>query len=52
LCAHTTSFVGSPGIAEHAYGFRSMAEAIYLRDAILRDIELAEATDDPAERGA
>jgi hypothetical protein len=29
-----------------------MAEAIYLRDAILRDIELAEATDDPAERGA
>jgi NADH dehydrogenase len=41
-----------PGIAEHAYGFRSMAEAIYLRDAILRDIELAETTDDPAERAA
>jgi NADH dehydrogenase len=41
-----------PGVAEHAYGFRSMAEAIYLRDAILRDVELAEATDDPAERTA
>lgn len=41
-----------PGIAEYAYGFRSMAEAVYLRDALLRDIELAEATDDPAERTA
>ncbi|MGH3376194.1 MAG: FAD-dependent oxidoreductase [Actinoallomurus sp.] len=41
-----------PGVAEHAYGFRSMAEAIYLRDAILRDIELAEATGEPAERAA
>ena len=41
-----------PGLAEQAYGFRSMAEAIYLRDAILRNIELAEATDDPAERAA
>jgi NADH dehydrogenase len=41
-----------PGIAEHAYGFRSMAEAVYLRDALLRDIELAGATDDPAERTA
>ncbi|GLY73691.1 NAD(P)/FAD-dependent oxidoreductase [Actinoallomurus iriomotensis] len=41
-----------PGIAEHAYGFRSLAEAIYLRDAILRDIELAGTTDDAAERRA
>jgi NADH dehydrogenase len=41
-----------PGVAEHAYGFRSMAEAVYLRDAILRDIELAGATDDAAERAA
>lgn len=41
-----------PGIAEHSYGYRSLAEAIYLRDAIMRDIELAEATADPAERRA
>jgi NADH dehydrogenase len=41
-----------PGISEHAYGFRSMAEAIYLRDAVLRNIELAGTIDDPAERTA
>lgn len=41
-----------PGIAEHSYGFRSLAEAIYLRDAILREIEVAGSTHDPAERAA
>jgi NADH dehydrogenase len=41
-----------PGIAEHAHGFRSLSEALYLRDHITRQIELAASTDDPAERDA
>ena len=41
-----------PGVGEHAHGFRSLAEAMYLRDHITRQIELAAATDDPAERAA
>ncbi|MFI1098497.1 NAD(P)/FAD-dependent oxidoreductase [Streptomyces sp. NPDC020917] len=38
-----------PGIAEHAHGYRGMPEALYLRDHITRQIELAGATDDPRE---
>jgi NADH dehydrogenase len=41
-----------PGISEHAHGFRSLPEAMYLRDHITRQIELAAATDDRAERTA
>lgn len=41
-----------PGVTEHAHGFRGMPEALYLRDHITRQIELADATDDPAERDA
>jgi NADH dehydrogenase len=41
-----------PGVAEHAYGFRSLAEALYLRDDLLRDVEIASATHDPEERAA
>jgi NADH dehydrogenase len=41
-----------PGVAEHAHGFRSMAEALYLRDHLLRQIELANAPDDADERAA
>jgi NADH:ubiquinone reductase (H+-translocating) len=41
-----------PGVGEHAHGFRSLPEAMYLRDHITRQIELAAATDDPAERTA
>ena len=41
-----------PGVAEHAHGFRSLPEAMYLRDHITRQIELAAATRDPAERTA
>jgi NADH:ubiquinone reductase (H+-translocating) len=41
-----------PGIAEHAHGFRSLPEAMYLRDHITRQIELAADSDDPAERTA
>jgi NADH:ubiquinone reductase (H+-translocating) len=41
-----------PGVAEYAHGFRGIAEALYLRDHITRQLELAAATDDRAEREA
>ncbi|MFI7531984.1 NAD(P)/FAD-dependent oxidoreductase [Streptosporangium sp. NPDC049376] len=41
-----------PGVAEHAHGFRSLAEALYLRDHLIRQIELADASDDREERRA
>ncbi|WP_326822532.1 NAD(P)/FAD-dependent oxidoreductase [Streptosporangium sp. NBC_01756] len=41
-----------PGVAEHAHGFRSLAEALYLRDHLIRQIELADVTSDPEERRA
>jgi|tagenome__1003787_1003787.scaffolds.fasta_scaffold20949178_3 NADH dehydrogenase len=41
-----------PGIADHAHGFRGIAEALYLRDHIIRQIELADDADDPEERVA
>lgn len=39
-----------PGIAENAHGFRSVSEAMYLRDHITRQLELAAATHDQQER--
>jgi NADH:ubiquinone reductase (H+-translocating) len=41
-----------PGLAEYAHGFRSIAEADYLRDHITRQLELAAVATDPAEREA
>jgi NADH dehydrogenase len=41
-----------PGVAEHAHGFRSLAEALWLRDHLVRQLELAATCDDPAERQA
>jgi len=41
-----------PGIADYAHGFRSIAEATYLRDHIIRQLELAAVATDPAERAA
>lgn len=38
-----------PGVAEHAHGFRGLPEALYLRDHVTRQIELAAATDDHDE---
>ncbi|MFJ9082037.1 NAD(P)/FAD-dependent oxidoreductase [Streptomyces sp. NPDC102384] len=38
-----------PGVAEHAHGFRGMPEALYLRDHVTRQIELAAAADSPEE---
>jgi NADH dehydrogenase len=36
-----------PGVSEHAHGFRGLPEALYLRDHVTRQIELAAASDDP-----
>ena len=41
-----------PGISEHAKGFKNIAEALYLRDHILAQLELADTSDDPAQRQA
>ena len=41
-----------PGVNEHAHGFRGISEALYLRDHMTRQIELAELTDDDGERAA
>ncbi|MEV0676312.1 NAD(P)/FAD-dependent oxidoreductase [Actinosynnema sp. NPDC050436] len=43
-----TRLMSVPGVAEHALGFKSVAEAVYLRDHVLRQIELAEQDGDPA----
>jgi NADH:ubiquinone reductase (H+-translocating) len=39
-----------PGVAAHAHGFRGIAEALYLRDHIIRQVELA--ASDPELRAA
>src|SRR3569833_851012 len=36
-----------PGVAEHAHGFRGLPEALYLRDHVTRQVELAAAADGP-----
>jgi NADH:ubiquinone reductase (H+-translocating) len=38
-----------PGVTEHAHGFRSIPEALYLRDHLIRQLELAGAAEDPVE---
>jgi NADH dehydrogenase len=39
-----------PGLLEHAVGFKSVAEAIYLRNHVLSQLELAATETDAAER--
>ena len=41
-----------PGVALHAHGFRSVGEALYLRDHLVRQIELAVAAESSVERDA
>ncbi|WP_200303129.1 NAD(P)/FAD-dependent oxidoreductase [Streptomyces adelaidensis] len=36
-----------PGVAEHAHGFRGLPEALYLRDHVTRQVELAAGGEDP-----
>jgi NADH dehydrogenase len=39
-----------PGLAENGVGFKTVAEAIYLRNHVLNRLDVAETTDDPAIR--
>ncbi len=39
-----------PGLAEHAVGFKGLADAIYLRNHVIETLEEANASEDPAER--
>ncbi len=39
-----------PGLVEHAVGFKTIAEAIHLRNHVLQQLELASTIDDPDER--
>ncbi|HEY8083185.1 MAG TPA: NAD(P)/FAD-dependent oxidoreductase [Solirubrobacterales bacterium] len=39
-----------PGLNEHAIGFKSLADAIWLRNHVIETLEAANATDDPARR--
>ncbi|MEV0251826.1 FAD-dependent oxidoreductase [Nocardia sp. NPDC050712] len=41
-----------PGLAEHARGLKTVAEALYLREQLLRQLELSEYEDDPEVRRA
>ncbi|MBA3861735.1 MAG: NAD(P)/FAD-dependent oxidoreductase [Solirubrobacterales bacterium] len=40
-----------PGLAEHGIGFKSLPQAIALRNRLIRSLELAETLDDPDRRG-
>ena len=39
-----------PGLDRHAIGFKSLADAIWLRNHVVESLERANATDDPARR--
>ncbi|MFJ3639314.1 NAD(P)/FAD-dependent oxidoreductase [Streptomyces sp. NPDC090108] len=41
-----------PGLEEHALGMKTLAEAAYIRDHVISQLDLADASDDPAEREA
>jgi NADH dehydrogenase len=41
-----------PGLDEHGLGFKSLPDAIELRNRLLRTLEAAETLDDPADRAA
>ena len=45
-----TGTFGVTGVVEHARGFKTLAEALYLREQILRQLQLAGATDDAEAR--
>jgi len=42
--------VAVPGLAEHAVGFKTLPDAIWLRNRVLHQLEAADATVDPARR--
>ena len=47
-----TKLFDVPGLAEHARGLKSTAEALFLRDHVLEQLELADVDDDPGRAAA
>ncbi|MCF2540435.1 NAD(P)/FAD-dependent oxidoreductase [Streptomyces sp. FB2] len=41
-----------PGLVDHGFGMKTLAEAAYLRDHVISQLDLADACQDPAERAA
>ncbi|MFE4667353.1 NAD(P)/FAD-dependent oxidoreductase [Streptomyces sp. NPDC056716] len=41
-----------PGLVDHAYGMKTLAEAAYIRDHVIAQLDLADASQDPAERAS
>jgi NADH dehydrogenase len=39
-----------PGLEEHAAGFKTLADAIWLRNHVIQTLELADASENPADR--
>jgi NADH:ubiquinone reductase (H+-translocating) len=39
-----------PGLEQHAIGFKTLADAIWLRNHVIQALEMADATEDPARR--
>ncbi|MGW9451406.1 NAD(P)/FAD-dependent oxidoreductase [Streptomyces sp. NPDC055632] len=46
----TTRLFDIPGVTEHALGMKTLAQAAYLRDHVIGQLDAAAATTDPAER--
>ena len=42
--------VAVPGLVDHAVGFKTLPDAIWLRNRVLRQLEAADAVEDPARR--
>ncbi|MFG2869759.1 NAD(P)/FAD-dependent oxidoreductase [Streptomyces sp. NPDC048338] len=41
-----------PGLTDHAFGMKTLAEAAYIRDHVISQLDLADASKDPAERAS
>ena len=48
----TSRVLPIPGLAEHGVGFKTVQEAIHLRNRVLSQLDVAAATDDPDRRRA
>ncbi len=41
-----------PGLTDHAFGMKTLAEAAYIRDHVIAQLDLADASEDPDERAS
>ncbi|MBB6080785.1 NADH dehydrogenase [Streptomyces paradoxus] len=41
-----------PGLTDHAFGMKTLAEAAYIRDHVISQLDLADASQDPVERAS